>query len=168
MNGKKLHHTADIDSDEKFDEKRLHRLCTETWIEKDLRTKYCSTSKMCVREFDHYCGWLGVPIGRDNNRRFVMLCLWEFFTQLAHFALIWYCIVSEAMKDNPENGVWGTIVFVYFHFLQLVRRSMNTRRFVVLSLVIVKIFPGIDRVVTPKFLPPDRMKRRAGCTGDLQ
>ncbi|CAD7966287.1 unnamed protein product [Amoebophrya sp. A120] len=107
---------ADIDSDEKFDEKRLHRLCTETWIEKDLRTKYCSTSKMCVREFDHYCGWLGVPIGRDNNRRFVMLCLWEFFTQLAHFALIWYCIVSEAMKDNPENGVWGTIVFTITNY----------------------------------------------------
>ena len=47
------------------------RICTTCWVVRDLRTKHCTVSDGCVSEFDHYCGWLGNAIGRDNHRWFI-------------------------------------------------------------------------------------------------
>ncbi|CAD7958951.1 unnamed protein product [Amoebophrya sp. A25] len=101
---------ADIDSDTPVEDQRFSRLCTECWIQKDLRTKHCSVTNICVREFDHYCGWLAVPIGRNNNRQFVMLAIWELLAQLAHLFLILYCVHAEAVKDHAGRSAGGMAV----------------------------------------------------------
>lgn len=63
------------------------RLCTATFVLKDLRTKYCKQTKACVLEFDHFCGWLNVAIGRGNHRLFVLLSFLELSVQWLHLAL---------------------------------------------------------------------------------
>merc|ERR1711924_389464 len=64
------------------------RLCTTTWILKDLRTKYCAQTRACVEEFGHYCVWLNCAIGKRNHRPFVMLAFVEMFTQWCHIYLL--------------------------------------------------------------------------------
>eukprot|EP00929_Paragymnodinium_shiwhaense_P097992 TRINITY_DN59554_c0_g2_i1.p1 TRINITY_DN59554_c0_g2~~TRINITY_DN59554_c0_g2_i1.p1 ORF type:complete len:595 (-),score=56.43 TRINITY_DN59554_c0_g2_i1:139-1890(-) len=67
----------------------ISRLCTSTWIIKDLRTKYCPPTGACVRDFDHFCAWLNVAIGRGNHRVFVVLTFAEVLTQLCYLCLAW-------------------------------------------------------------------------------
>jgi hypothetical protein len=69
----------------------LTRLCTTTWVLKDLRTKYCTSTGACVREFDHYCVWLNNAIGRGNHRQFILLALTEALTQVFH---IYLCLTT--------------------------------------------------------------------------
>lgn len=66
------------------------RLCTTTWVVKGFRTKYCTQTKSCIEEFDHYCVWLNCSIGRGNHRQFILLSIIEMFTQLFHVYLLWY------------------------------------------------------------------------------
>merc|ERR1712232_1437384 len=62
----------------------VSRLCTTTWVLKDLRTKYCTQTGACVEEFDHYCVWLNCAIGKNNHRQFVCLAMVEWLTQVCH------------------------------------------------------------------------------------
>jgi hypothetical protein len=86
---------------------QMDRLCTTCWIIKGLRTKHCRESDICVPEFDHFCGWLGLPIGRDNHRFFIFLCYYEFFAQLSHFVLMWMVIqqTSSLTSGATKQGV---------------------------------------------------------------
>lgn len=49
------------------------RLCTTSWVLKDLRTKYCKLSGACIQEFDHFCDFTVCPIGKGNHRTFIVL-----------------------------------------------------------------------------------------------
>mmetsp|Transcript_59659 Transcript_59659/g.155131 ORF Transcript_59659/g.155131 Transcript_59659/m.155131 type:complete len:650 (-) Transcript_59659:59-2008(-) len=84
----------------------LSRLCTTTWVLKDLRTKYCTQTGACVSEFDHYCVWLNTSIGRGNHRQFVGLALVEWFTQLTHIYLCW-----NMMRELVSYSSMGTWLF---------------------------------------------------------
>lgn len=79
------------------------RLCTTTWVMKGLRTKYCVRTEACVEEFDHFCGWLNVAIGRDNHRAFVVLALVEVFTQLCHLYLC-FAAAAELVRGSSIFG----------------------------------------------------------------
>merc|ERR1719334_403040 len=65
------------------------RLCTTTWVLKGARTKYCQRTGACVEEFDHFCGWLNVAVGRGNHRPFIFLAVVESCTQICHMMLCW-------------------------------------------------------------------------------
>lgn len=65
------------------------RLCTTTWIVKDLRAKYCKMTGAVVEDFDHFCGWLNAAIGKGNHRQFIFLAIVEVMTQLCHLYLCW-------------------------------------------------------------------------------
>jgi ankyrin repeat protein len=65
----------------------VSRLCTTTWVIKDLRTKYCTQTEACIHEFDHYCVWLNCAIGKGNHRQFIFLAMVEAFTQACHIYL---------------------------------------------------------------------------------
>jgi len=80
------------------------RLCTTTWVLKEPRTKYCTRTEACVEEFDHFCGWLNVAIGRGNHRPFIFLALVEVFTQICHFFLCWTA-AGELVKAE-STGLW--------------------------------------------------------------
>eukprot|EP00927_Polykrikos_kofoidii_P053894 TRINITY_DN48419_c0_g1_i1.p1 TRINITY_DN48419_c0_g1~~TRINITY_DN48419_c0_g1_i1.p1 ORF type:complete len:561 (+),score=92.06 TRINITY_DN48419_c0_g1_i1:120-1802(+) len=66
----------------------ISRLCTTTWVLKDLRTKYCKQTGACVREFDHYCIWLNCAIGGGNHRQFVLLAFVEVLAQFCHIYML--------------------------------------------------------------------------------
>mmetsp|Transcript_45312 Transcript_45312/g.81928 ORF Transcript_45312/g.81928 Transcript_45312/m.81928 type:complete len:278 (+) Transcript_45312:3-836(+) len=83
------------------------RLCTTTWVLKGLRTKYCKQTGACVEEFDHFCGWLNVAIGRGNHRPFIFLALVEVSTQFCHLYLCWK-VACHAV--HFQNSHWNWIV----------------------------------------------------------
>jgi len=94
------------------------RLCTTTWVLKGLRTKYCVRTGACVREFDHFCGWLNVAIGRGNHRPFIFLALTECFTQLCHLYLCWAC--AAKLVPTESIGSWAIGVVTGYPLLALV------------------------------------------------
>ena len=109
---------AEIDSDDApCSAKGLNRICTECWVLKDLRTKHDAVTNGCVREFDHYCGWLGLPIGKGNHRQFIALCSLEIVAQFAHFLLLCRCCAFEATREHEEDiGTLATIYFVFRNY----------------------------------------------------
>eukprot|EP00927_Polykrikos_kofoidii_P059808 TRINITY_DN54930_c0_g1_i1.p1 TRINITY_DN54930_c0_g1~~TRINITY_DN54930_c0_g1_i1.p1 ORF type:complete len:583 (+),score=89.55 TRINITY_DN54930_c0_g1_i1:61-1809(+) len=96
----------------------LGRLCTTTWVLKDLRTKYCTQTGACVREFDHYCVWLNCAIGRGNHRQFVMLAIVEEFAQLCHLYLLFN--LSSVLVPYQNFGAWVFNVVSAFPLMALI------------------------------------------------
>jgi len=91
------------------EEPDIGRLCTTSWVMKDLRTKYCTSTGACVEEFDHYCVWLNTSIGKGNHRQFVCLALTEWFTQLVHIYLCW-CMMRELVSfSSVSSFIFGVI-----------------------------------------------------------
>ncbi|CAK0831550.1 unnamed protein product, partial [Prorocentrum cordatum] len=87
----------------------LSRLCTTTWVMKDLRTKYCTQTGACVKEFDHYCVWLNTAIGRGNHREFVGLAVVEFCTQICFIYLSWCMALSLVPYTSIGSWLIGVI-----------------------------------------------------------
>merc|ERR1711953_550763 len=85
------------------------RLCTTTWVIKGLRTKYCTETEACVQEFDHFCGWLNVAIGRGNHRPFFMLSIVEVCTQLSHLYLCWVSAAHLVRTETFLSWIWRVI-----------------------------------------------------------
>ena len=75
------------------------QLCTTTWILKDLRTKYCTLTKTCIEEFDHFCILLNAPIGKRNHRLFFCLMVLEVISQMSHAALC-LCTLAHAAVES--------------------------------------------------------------------
>jgi len=84
-----------------------NRLCTTTWVLKGLRTKYCTHTGACVDEFDHYCIWLNVAIGKGNHRPFIILSCVEAFTQLCHLYLCWACACHLVKEASTYDWAWA-------------------------------------------------------------
>jgi len=89
---------------EGFTEIDSGRLCTTTWVLKGLRTKYCATTGLCIREFDHFCDFTNCPIGRQNHRQFIVLAFLEPFAQWLH---IWLCGIVASRAVGYPTGIWG-------------------------------------------------------------
>merc|ERR1719401_906343 len=99
------------------EEPDISRLCTTTWVLKDLRTKYCAQTGACIEEFDHYCVWLNTSIGKGNHRQFVCLAIVEWLTQLCHIYICW-CMARELVKYEGffswVFSVWATYPLLGF------------------------------------------------------
>jgi len=83
------------------------RLCTSTWLLKDLRTKYDAMTGACVQEFDHFCNFTGCAIGRGNHRAFLLLAICEPFTQLCFLGI---CVLVAyrpvGMPEDADGFFW--------------------------------------------------------------
>lgn len=83
------------------------RLCTSTWVLKDLRTKYDVMTGACVQEFDHFCNFTGCAIGRGNHRAFLVLAILEPLTQ---FCYLFICVVVAyrpvGMPQDLDQLLW--------------------------------------------------------------
>lgn len=96
----------------------VKRLCTATFVIKGLRTKYCKVTKACVKEFDHFCGWLGTAIGQGNHRLFMALVVVEVTVQLIHlamcFAFLQNSVTGETYSAYAYNMAtqYPMVVFV--------------------------------------------------------
>jgi len=78
------------------------RLCTTTWVLKDLRTKYCKRTGACVQEFDHFCDFTVCAIGKRNHRSFIILLMIEAAAQC------WYLFLC-AMIVWQTRGIPATV-----------------------------------------------------------
>lgn len=96
----------------------LSRLCTTTWVLKDLRTKYCAQTGACVEEFDHYCIWLNCAIGKKNHRPFIVLALLEFLTQVAFIVAAFY--VSRELVPVQSYTGWPIQVLLSYPLLTII------------------------------------------------
>lgn len=50
--------------------------CVRCWAPRAPRSHHCRVTGRCVRRFDHYCPWLGAPVGARNRAAFLGL-LWH-------------------------------------------------------------------------------------------
>eukprot|EP00418_Pyrodinium_bahamense_P082143 CAMPEP_0179051544 /NCGR_PEP_ID=MMETSP0796-20121207/21300_1 /TAXON_ID=73915 /ORGANISM="Pyrodinium bahamense, Strain pbaha01" /LENGTH=586 /DNA_ID=CAMNT_0020748089 /DNA_START=66 /DNA_END=1826 /DNA_ORIENTATION=+ len=96
----------------------ISRLCTTTWVLKDLRTKYCSQTGACVEEFDHWCVWLNCSIGKKNHRQFICLAVVEWLTQVCHVYLCW--CMARALVTYQSMGSWLLTVVSGYPLLALI------------------------------------------------
>eukprot|EP00927_Polykrikos_kofoidii_P072225 TRINITY_DN68368_c0_g1_i1.p1 TRINITY_DN68368_c0_g1~~TRINITY_DN68368_c0_g1_i1.p1 ORF type:complete len:574 (-),score=84.52 TRINITY_DN68368_c0_g1_i1:86-1762(-) len=90
----------------------ISRLCTTTWILKDLRTRYSTGVGACVREFDHFCPWLNNGIGRENHRQFVALLVVGETLVHCHLYLLWNLSFVLVPYTNLTDWIVRT-VFAY-------------------------------------------------------
>lgn len=83
------------------------RLCTSTWLLKDLRTKFDVMTGACIQEFDHFCNFTGCAIGRGNHRSFLLLATIEPCTQLCFLAM---CVAVAyrpvGMPQDMDQFFW--------------------------------------------------------------
>lgn len=109
-----------IDSDTPLESPQydLSRLCLTTWVLKDLRTKYCTQTNACIREFDHYCVWLNTAIGRGNHREFCCLAAVEWLTQLCHLYVCW--AMATTLVPYQSLGSWCSGIVMNYPLLCLI------------------------------------------------
>jgi len=98
-----------LDSDDPSKAPDVSRLCTTTWVLKDLRTKYCAQTGACVEEFDHWCVWLNTSVGKKNHRQFLCLAVVEVLTQLCHVYLCWCMARALITYQSFGSWLWGLV-----------------------------------------------------------
>merc|ERR1712100_913629 len=86
------------------------RLCTTTFVMKGLRTKYCTRTGACVEEFDHFCGWLNVAIGKGNHRPFMVLAVVESATQIIHLYLLFSIAFHLVTYERIGQWLWDMLM----------------------------------------------------------
>eukprot|EP00929_Paragymnodinium_shiwhaense_P008728 TRINITY_DN112694_c0_g1_i1.p1 TRINITY_DN112694_c0_g1~~TRINITY_DN112694_c0_g1_i1.p1 ORF type:complete len:594 (-),score=87.01 TRINITY_DN112694_c0_g1_i1:68-1849(-) len=96
----------------------ISRLCTSTFIIKDPRTKYCTVTEACVQEFDHFCGWLNVAIGKGNHRPFICLAFVEVSTQFCYLYLA--KVGSQELVQYETFGQFMYVIVTTYPFLAMV------------------------------------------------
>jgi len=97
------------------------RLCTTSWVLKDLRTKYCRVTGACVQEFDHFCDFTVTAIGKGNHRMFIVLLCIEAAAQAWYLFLcamiVWQTRgIPATVWDCPMwawNNAWQYPLMVY-------------------------------------------------------
>mmetsp|Transcript_150828 Transcript_150828/g.484726 ORF Transcript_150828/g.484726 Transcript_150828/m.484726 type:complete len:588 (-) Transcript_150828:88-1851(-) len=110
------------------------KLCSETWVIKPPRSKYCRETGRCIEEFDHFCGWLNCAIGRNNHRPFVVLALVEVTTQLL-YVYLGACAALELVPVGPSYTEWFLGVGAGYPLLLLVIFLQTCTAFLILNLV---------------------------------
>eukprot|EP00441_Pelagodinium_beii_P043418 CAMPEP_0197627214 /NCGR_PEP_ID=MMETSP1338-20131121/5878_1 /TAXON_ID=43686 ORGANISM="Pelagodinium beii, Strain RCC1491" /NCGR_SAMPLE_ID=MMETSP1338 /ASSEMBLY_ACC=CAM_ASM_000754 /LENGTH=557 /DNA_ID=CAMNT_0043197869 /DNA_START=35 /DNA_END=1705 /DNA_ORIENTATION=- len=88
----------------------IDRLCFSTWVMKGLRQKYCKVTKACVEDFDHFCGWINVAIGKGNHRRFIFLAATEVTTQILHFYLCVLVLADQVTSTSVWNWIYNAVM----------------------------------------------------------
>lgn len=58
-------------------------ICPTCDLWRPLRAGHCRETGRCIARFDHYCAWVGAPIGAGNHRVFVVFVL----ALVVHFGL---------------------------------------------------------------------------------
>lgn len=81
-------------------------VCESCQLHKPLRASHCSVSGRCVARMDHFCVWLGCPVGAGNHRLFVA------FVHVAALHLgvctvaAWYAL----SKHLHQGGGWPLLL----------------------------------------------------------
>lgn len=136
------------------------RICPTVGIPKLARSKYDRFSGVHVAKFDHFCGWLGNPIGEENYRWFLLFLL-------VHAAMLTYGAIVVAylfqyeieklqlwdvVYINRSNGEeFKATPYVVFQFL-LQRHRMQAGLFLLFSVMgfVLTLFLGYHVWITSR------------------
>jgi hypothetical protein len=79
--------------------------CETCEIARPFRAKHCPEPgcNRCVNRFDHFCGFIGAPVGAGNEVPFMMLCLFAFLDVFVAFLNgAWVLLApSDSSTDVP-------------------------------------------------------------------
>jgi palmitoyltransferase len=104
------------------------------------RARWCEQSQRSVRKFDHYCCWLGGPIGELNHRKFWLLCLFQTVSLYEVFkvarsghrnATVLYP-ENENMKNHIQS-VWLFFIGMAFVFMMFTGQLLAYHTYLILS-----------------------------------
>eukprot|EP00929_Paragymnodinium_shiwhaense_P103476 TRINITY_DN67009_c0_g1_i3.p1 TRINITY_DN67009_c0_g1~~TRINITY_DN67009_c0_g1_i3.p1 ORF type:complete len:440 (+),score=76.90 TRINITY_DN67009_c0_g1_i3:99-1418(+) len=126
------------------------RWCPTCRLYRPLRSKHCSQCDRCIFRFDHHCTWLGVCIGLNNYRYFLLLiCSATLF--YLQGAMITFRVLrhgwGEAMPartddDGEDTDLEGAMHFVLLRVIHrlLVDHGWEVVYFVYSLLMFVALF----------------------------
>ena len=81
----------------------LQKYCVECHIYRPVRAIHCRTCNHCVEKYDHHCPWLGVCVGK-NNYRFFVVFLVMINLELIMVVVAVLIIVIEKAKEKVKVG----------------------------------------------------------------
>eukprot|EP00392_Amoebophrya_sp_AT5.2_P001617 g1619.t1 len=103
----------------RLDLQTVFRLCETCFVVKDLRTKHCRMSGCCVRNYDHYCPWVGNCVGRGNHRSFLG------FVMSTAVALFLLSVRFVQLLYHRHYPVDGPLFGGYFYWSASTTESME-------------------------------------------
>eukprot|EP00158_Paraphelidium_tribonemae_P008991 Partr_v1_DN28743_c1_g1_i1_m63036 putative zinc finger len=74
------------------------RYCDICKVNQPIRSKHCYQSGQCILRYDHYCGFLALPVGQNNH-----LVFWQFlFLQSLAilFGILIVCVLELAVSGT--------------------------------------------------------------------
>mmetsp|Transcript_15099 Transcript_15099/g.32534 ORF Transcript_15099/g.32534 Transcript_15099/m.32534 type:complete len:593 (+) Transcript_15099:460-2238(+) len=114
------------------------KLCSETWVVKPPRSKYCRETGRCIEEFDHFCGWLNCAIGKNNHRQFMVLAIVEVSTQLLYL----YLGFTAAVELQPLGNSYTEWFLALAAFYPLLVMNLMIQFFTALLILNLVKFQG--------------------------
>lgn len=91
---------------------RRDNICPTLHIRKLARSKYDRYTNKHIPRFDHFCGWLGVPIGEENYRFFLLFLM-------VHAGMCWYGLIATFRL------LWGEVLKETSPFFAYLRNSSS-------------------------------------------
>lgn len=74
--------------------------CNSCDRERPERAHHCSYCEVCVLRMDHYCPWVGTCVGWRNQKQFILMTWWTF----------WSCVAMIFTMRNPTAWVAMMVV----------------------------------------------------------
>lgn len=88
------------------------RYCQKCSHYKPPRAHHCRVCKRCVLRMDHHCIWINNCVGHANYKIFFVFVLYAVIACLYSLVLILGSIVSDGVKDEPQNEGSSRTIYV--------------------------------------------------------
>jgi hypothetical protein len=83
------------------------KYCETCHAARPFRAKHCSEPgcSRCISRFDHYCGFIGAPVGAGNEVPFMFLCLCAFLDMFVAFLNGAWVLLAPSDGDSGVPGL---------------------------------------------------------------
>ncbi|KAJ8423517.1 hypothetical protein Cgig2_024206 [Carnegiea gigantea] len=88
------------------------RYCQKCSHYKPPRAHHCRVCKRCVLRMDHHCIWINNCVGHANYKIFFVFVLYAVIACLYSLVLLLGSIVSDGVKDEPQNEGSSRTIYV--------------------------------------------------------
>ena len=94
------------------------KYCKTCYLIRSPRASHCHDCNLCVEKFGHHCPWLGICIGKNNQKFFFSFLYSVFGLFLLSFSVALYDLIDRTEKfdklvETIEETGWVILVIVY-------------------------------------------------------